>query len=334
MKQVPEDKPFCFWYGSQEPHRPYEPGSGRKLGMDPGKVSVPPFLPDTPEVREDILDYYKEVQDFDRQVAEILEIIEAAGRTANTLVVMTSDNGMPFPRAKANLYDSGTHLPLAICWPGRIAPGKRMDATFSFTDFAPTLLAAAGVKPVDDMTGKSWLPMLIGDANAPRERVYFGRERHANVRAGDLSYPARAVRTKDYLYIRNFRPDRWPAGDPEYYRVVGPFGDIDGSPTKTLLLERRDDPAIKPFFEMACAKRPAEELYDLKKDPWQLNNVADDKAYAETKARLGQGLESHLKRTGDPRVTEDSDAWDRHPYYGEMREWPPGAGNAQGQKRE
>ena len=122
------------------------------------------------------------------------------------------------------------------------------------------------------MTGHSLLSLAGGAAPGPgaaRDRVFIERERHANVRRGDLSYPARAIRTTDHLYIRNYRPDRWPAGDPDLYVAVGPFGDIDDGPTKQLLLSRRDDPPIKRYFDLAVAKRPAEELFDLKKDPGQ-----------------------------------------------------------------
>jgi hypothetical protein len=148
------------------------------------------------------------------------------------------------------------------------------------------------------------------------DRVYIERERHANVRAGDASYPARAIRTNDYLYIRNYRPDRWPAGDPTLHFAVGPFGDIDGGPAKQLLLDRRDDAAIAGFFRLATAKRPAEELYDLAKDPDQLLNVAANPAYAAAKARLARDLAEWQRTTGDPRASADDDRWDRYPYYG------------------
>ena len=316
LATVPDGRPFCFWFGSVDPHRPYEKGSGRAAGMKIEDVVVPPFLPDTPEVRSDILDYYFEVQRFDRDVAALLEALEASGRAANTLVVMTSDNGMPFPRAKANLYDAGTRLPLAMRWPAKIRPGRVIDEFVTFADFAPTFLEAAGLKPRPAMTGRSLLDVALGGPSQPREMVFLERERHANVRRGDLSYPCRAVRTKRFLYIRNLRPDRWPAGDPEKHEAVGPFGDIDGSPTKDVLLDNRDDPRIGRFFRLACAKRPAEELYDLLKDPAQLTNVADRPEYAGQKRNLRDALDRWMKETGDPRATSDDDPWDRYPYFG------------------
>jgi N-sulfoglucosamine sulfohydrolase len=332
LDTVKPGQPFCFWFGSHDPHRPYEKGSGANAGMRIENVVVPPFLPDTREVRSDILDYYFEVQRFDRDAGELIRELEASGRLDNTLIVMTSDNGMPFPRAKANLYDSGTRMPLAIGWRGKIEGGRMVDDLVSLADVAPTFLEAAGVKVPASMTGRSLLPLLTGERtepNAPRkqapsgvgarpgrETVFIERERHANVRWGDLSYPSRAVRTKEFLYIRNLRPDRWPAGDPKMYKAVGPFGDIDGSPSKDLLLARHDDPEIAAFFRLACDKRPAEELYDLSKDPWHLNNTAAKPEYAEAKKKLRVVLDQWMKDTADPMLRAKDDPWDHYPYYG------------------
>src|SRR6185503_6255665 len=122
-----------------------------------------------------------------------------------------------------------------------------------------------------EMTGHSLTPILLGVASRKWESaVYLERERHANVRKGDLSYPARAVRTRDFLYIRNFHPERWPAGDPEKWVAVGAYGDCDNSPTKEYMLEHRDEPGSKRLFELAFGRRPGEELYDLKHDPHQM----------------------------------------------------------------
>ena len=316
MRQRDPGRPFCFWFGSQDPHRPYEPGTGAQAGMKPGTVRVPRYLPDTAEVRLDLLDYYYEVQRFDRDFGRVLESLQRAGELDNTIVIVTSDNGMPFPRAKATVYDGGTRVPLAIRWPGAVPGGRVIEALVSLTDLAPTVLEGAGLKPPGVMTGRSLLPLVRGEAQAGRDRVFVERERHANVRRGDLSYPVRAIRTRDFLYIRNFRPDRWPAGDPELYVAVGPFGDIDGGPAKSLLLDRRGDPAVAPFFSLATAKRQAEELYDLRRDPDQVENVAGQPAYRIAQQELRLELEAWLRATGDPRAAADDDRWDRFPYYG------------------
>lgn len=313
---VPGDKPFCFWFGSQDPHRPYVKGSGLASGLKIEDVRVPAFLPDTPEVRSDILDYYFEVERLDREAGELLKMLEAAGKLEDTIVVMTSDNGMPFPRAKAHIGDGGNRVPLAIRWGRKVKGGRTIDDFVSLSDVAPTFLEAAGIKPPPAMTGQSLIGLLKGKRQPDRDMVFLERERHANVRRGDLSYPVRAVRTRDFLYVRNLRPDRNPGGDPEHYFSVGGYGDTDNSPTKELLLTRQDDSAIKPFFQLAFARRPAEELFDLRRDPWQTINVADQPRYAKAKRRLRQELDDWMRRTGDPRASLDDDRWDLFRYFG------------------
>ncbi len=316
LRQVPDGHPFFFWFGSHDPHRPYERDSGIRGGLSPDRVMVPPFLPDTDIVRRDILDYYGEVERFDRDVGHILELLGKTGRAEQTMVVITSDNGMPFPRAKANLYEYGTHMPLTVRWPGRVAAGAQTDAFVSFTDFTPTFLEAAGIDRPAAMTGHSFMDLLSGGHAEPRDAVFLERERHANVRRGDLSYPSRAIRTAEFLYVRNYRPDRWPAGDPEMYKAVGPFGDVDASPSKQLLLSTRSDAGIAPFFRLAFEKRTPEELYDLANDPGELSDVAARPEYADAKSRLAARLTAWLRATGDPRATVDDDRWDRFPYFG------------------
>lgn len=313
----PAGAPFVFWFGSPDPHRPYDPGSGEASGIAPSRVAVPGFLPDTPAVRGDIADYLFEVERFDRELGEVIARLERDGELDRTLVIVTGDNGMPFPRAKATVYDGGTRVPLVIRWPGRVPRGAVSDAMVSFVDLAPTVLEAAGLAPPTDMSGRSLLPLLAGDEpTSSRPRVFLERERHANVRRGDLSYPVRAVRTHDFLYVRNLRPDRWPAGDPELYHSVGPFGDIDDGPSKQLLLRARAETAIAPFAALALDKHPAEELYDLARDPWQRRNVAADTAYAGRLATLRADLDRWMTDTADPRATADDDRWDRYPYFG------------------
>jgi uncharacterized sulfatase len=286
-------------------------------------VEVPPCLPDSEVVRKDICDYYWEVQRFDSEVGELLAILKDSGELDNTLVVISGDNGMPFPRCKSNLYDLGTNVPLAVRWPMRVKGGRIVEDFVSLSDLAPTFLKAAGLKPFAEMTARSFLDVLTSDKSGrvdrKRDKVFTGRERHAYVRKDGLGYPMRAIRTHEFLYIRNFKPDRWPAGDPD---VVGfrnpaePYGDTDGSPSKTYMMEHRDDQEVRRVFELAFEKRSAEELYDLRKDPSQLNNVADQPEYAEMKKKLDDILMAELKATKDPRVLGKGDAFDRYPYYG------------------
>jgi arylsulfatase A-like enzyme len=317
LKSVPADRPFFFWFGSHRPHRPYEAGSGRKAGLSAAAVTVPPYLPDAPEVRDDILDYYAAVQQFDLELGEVLKTLDASGRAGNTLLVVTSDNGWPFPRCKANLYDGGMRMPLAIRWPGHALRGNVVDDPVSHYDLAPTFYDAAGLSFTADKFGFSLVPWLTGGKVQSGGEVYFERERHANVRKGDLSYPSRAVRTGRYLYIRNFRPDRWPGGDPEQYFAVGRYGDCDPGPSKDFIIDHRDDQKVRRFFDLAFAKRPAEELYDLTNDPYELTNVADRPENAAAKGELQATLEAWMRRTGDPRLNPADDRFDKFRYFGQ-----------------
>ena len=318
LKSVPTGRPFCFWFGSQDPHRPYERGSGVKAGKRIEDVVVPPFLPDTPAVRSDMLDYYLELERFDGEIGGMLKLLEDSGQLDNTLVVITSDNGFPFPRGKATCYDAGVRMPLAVRWPARVKGARIVNDLVSQTDLAPTFLEAAGLKPLPEMTGRSLLPLLAsgqsGQVESGRDRVIFGRERHANVRAGNVSYPIRGLRTDEFLYLRNFEADRWPAGDPPLYGDVDQHLSIDGSPSKQAVVEHGNTPEAKRLFELAFGKRPAEELYSLKSDPWQMTNVAADPQYAAARQKLRGQLDEYLLETKDPRATGQGNVFDRYHY--------------------
>jgi uncharacterized sulfatase len=331
LQQLPPETPFCFWAGSGDPHRPYKEKSGIESGMDPSKIIVPPIVPDTPEIRSDLADYLFEVQRFDQNLGVLLAELEKRGLLQNTLLAVTSDNGMPYPRGKCSLYDWGTHMPLAIAWPARIPGQRRVDDFVSLTDLAPTFLEATGVTVPPDMTGRSLLPLLLSGQNGwidkERNRAFFGRERHDSYRLENgqpVGYPMRAMRTDQYLYIRNFHPGRFPGGDDPARNQ-----DNDRGPAKTFVVTHKDDPAIKPFYERAYGRRPAEELYDLVKDPGQLSNVADDQAYAQVRPALQAELERWMTAVHDPRRPKgpDPDVFDRYPVHGKpnptMKAKPP-----------
>lgn len=325
-RDKPKGRPFCFWFGCKEPHRAFLAGAGEKAGKKLRDVEVPPFLPDAVEVRSDILDYCVEIEWFDQHLGRMLNFLEEAGELENTIVVATGDNGMPFPRAKANNYDAGTHAPLAICWPAKIPGARTVNDLVSLIDLAPTFLTAAGLKPLAEMTGKSLYDLLTstkqGQIDPERSRVFFSRERHSSARYENLGYPSRAMRTADYLYIRNFAPDRWPAGDPPGYY------DIDGSPTKSLLIERRDDANFGRYLHLAVDKRPAEELYDVRNDPGNLKNLAGDAKYAEVQQRLRGEMNAYLTSTKDPRVLGNGDIFESYPRYSPIRKFDkPGSGD-------
>jgi arylsulfatase A-like enzyme len=326
LARRPEGRPFCFWFGSSDPHRDYEAGSGARSGMRLEAIRLFPHFPDSPVVRGDIADYYWEVQRFDRDVGAMLALLEKHGELDRTVVVVTGDNGMPFPRCKANLYDCGTRVPLAIRGPGFVS-GRTEGAFVSLTDLAPTFLRLAGVEPPPVMTARSLLPLLTPgpgalEERAARDHVLTGKERHVpGQEAPDQGgTPMRALRTRDFLYIRNYRPDRWPAGTPNELRATLPgrwLADCDNGPTKLEMVEKQgEDAHQRQLYDLAFAKRPAEELFDLRHDPGQLVNVAARPEYERVRAELAARLEAELRRSGDPRVVGGADRLEAYPYYG------------------
>ncbi len=306
-------EPFCYWHGGQDPHRPYDLQVGVKSGIKLEDVRVPACLPDNKTVRIDVADYLWEVQRFDREAGRILARLAAMGELNNTLVVMSGDNGMPFPRCKATLYDQGTRVPLAIRWGARVQGRRRVSDFVSLCDLAPTFLQSAGLDIPNQMTGRSLMPILLspesGQVDPTRTFVLTGMERHV------YSYPARALRTQTHLYIRNFHPDTWPTGEvkghnPQYDFAATPWPtepgafsfNIDPSPSKQYLRLHRHEKATTPFSDLAFLSHPPDELYDLAKDPDQLNNLAQDRAYAEIKADLSRTLNAKLAESHDPRL--------------------------------
>ena len=325
LDQRPPGAPFCFWLGASDPHRPYELDSGAASGLDLDAIRLPACFPDSIEARGDVADYFVEVQRFDADVGQALAELERRGELERTIVVMTGDHGMPFPRCKGNLYDTGTRVPLAIRWGERVPTGRRLEDFVSLTDLAPTFLEAAGLEPPEVMTGRSLLPLLLSDASGlvdpSRDSVLTGRERHTPAQAAPsmVGYPSRALRTLDFLYIRNFAPERWPAGVPEGSTRGRDFGDCDDGPTKAYLVAHRDQRAVRPYFERAFARRPAEELYDLRHDPHQWADLARDPAYAEIRAELAARLAAGLRDTGDPRLLGGGERFEEYPYYGRIQ---------------
>jgi arylsulfatase A-like enzyme len=327
----PAGAPFCFWYGGHEPHRAYEEGEGVRNGADLGAIEVPPYLPDNETVRSDLADYAFELGWFDAQLGKILEALEESGELENTLVVVTADNGMPFPRVKGQIYEDDYRLPFAAMWPSQVSAGREVTDYVSFADIAPTFLEAAGVEPHPQMSGRSFVDVMTstgalasggghstGAAPRPgavridptRDRIVLGRERHDVGRENDAGYPVRCIRTDDWLYVRNFEPDRWPAGNPE----TG-FTNIDGSPTKSFILDqhRRGE---EYYFQLAMGKRGGEELYDLRTDPHCVNNLASDPQYDAVKHDLWTELEGYLRGSGDPRIFGRGEVFDTYEYVG------------------
>jgi N-sulfoglucosamine sulfohydrolase len=328
LAEVSQDQPFCFWLGTHEPHRGFDKGAGQRTGKDPSKVIVPSIFPDHPVVRNDLLDYFVEIEHFDKMVARAIATLEKSDKLDNTIVVVTSDHGMPFPRAKASLYDAGTHVPLAIRWPtGITAPGRVHEGLVNLSDLAPTFLVAAGLT-VPKMMTAGQLNDVFNKKGQTNQRLFMDNsaafiamERHDGCRAGGKGYPCRALRTREYLYIKNFRPDRWPAGHPnrEFCARYIPFGEVDSSPTKQLLMDNKEKTGFTRFYDLAFAKRPAEELYSIKKDPGQLVNLVGNPQFATIHKKLSAQLQQRLVQTKDPRALGLDAPWDYYPYYGLRR---------------
>jgi arylsulfatase A-like enzyme len=325
LDQKPEDKPFCFWLGTQEPHRSYEKDSWKKAGLKLSDAVVPPFYPDNDTIRGDILDYAVEVTWFDRHVGLAIQELEKRGLLENTLIIVTSDHGMPFPRVKGQLYEEGFHVPMVAYWKGVIQPGRVIEDFVNFPDVAPTFLEAVGLKPHEQMTGKSFLDLLrspkSGWIDPSRDHVLLGKERHdigrENEDGKDLAYPVRVIRTKEFLYVYNIKPERWPVGNPE----LG-LKNCDNSPTKSYLTALTPDDPEYRYYEMSFGLRPEEELYQIQKDPHCMVNLAGNPEYEQVKARLKQQMTAELVAQEDPRMLGQGDVFDRYPYGGKnVKKW-------------
>ncbi len=333
LAEKPADKPFFFWYGSQEPHRVYDEGSGLAAGLSAKNLSVPPFLPNTDIVKSDLLDYALEIQWFDSQLGKMLAMLDAAGELENTIVVVTADNGMAFPYAKANLQEYGIHVPLAICGPIVNGRHRTVSDLVGLIDLAPTFLELAQVPLMAGMAGKSLAPIFrstkSGGVDASRAYVLTGRERHTHARPDNLGYPARAIRTAGYLYIKNFTPDRWPLGDPAPKNptvitahtgmkpILEGYEDIDDSPTKTYLVKNQT--AWPEQYRLGFEKRGSDELYAIKTDPYCLHNLAGSEKLAPVREKLARELLKKLTEQHDPRVMGTGDIFDTYPRFGLMR---------------
>ncbi len=345
LDERPKDAPFCFWLGTHEPHRSFKKGIGIEHGKRLEDVEVPEFLPDHEEIRSDILDYCYEIEWFDNHLARAIQLLEEAGELERTLIIVTSDNGMAFPRAKANTYEYGIHVPMAVRWGEKVPSGRVVDDLVGFIDLAPTILEAANVEHPGTypMAGKSLMNILTseqeGIVDSSRTGIFSSRERHSSVRYHSLSYPQRALRTHQYLYIHNFKPERWPAGAPQKIGTgnyptteqvkneeLGPmhdaYHDIDACPTLEFMVDHSEDSLYGKYLDLAVARRPAIEMFDITVDPYCLNNLAGKEEYAIDEAILSDQMQAYLAQTEDPRVLENGDIWETYPRYSRLRMFP------------
>lgn len=310
LKQRRPGQPFCFWLGTHEPHRFYEEGVGLRAGKNPREVQLPAYYPDSDLIRSDFLDYAVEVEWFDTHLGRVLRHLEEIGELDRTLILVTSDHGAPFPRVKGQIYEHGFRLPLAARWGQEVPGGRVVEDFINVRDLAPTFLEAAGLSPPPSMTGRSFLPLLksrrSGWIDPSRNRMLVGKERHDLGRPHDWGYPVRALRTPEFLYLRNYHPERWPVGNPETY-----YGNCDNSPTKTLLTRRFDK-----YYRLNFGKRPAEELYRIAEDPDCVHNLASDPHFRSVKYQLRREMEELLQEEEDPRILGRPEVFEQCEYVG------------------
>jgi arylsulfatase A-like enzyme len=317
-----EGKPFCFWLGTHEAHRKFEKDSYRKENMELSQVQVQDFFPDNELIRGDLADYAVEVEYHDKTIGMALKALEERDLLENTLVIVTSDHGMPFPRVKGQIYDEGFHVAFAARWRDKIKPGRVVTDFINFPDVAPTFLELAGLDKDPQMTGESFLDILLSDksgrVDTNRSFAILGKERHDLGRMEgaqhSVGYPARAIRTDEYLFVRNYKSHRWPAGDPEYN-----YMNCDGSPAKTYLTELSEEDSDHQYYRAAFGKRPEKELYDINKDPDCVKNLADQPEFIETMDELESKMNLVLTEQKDPRVLGEGDIFDYYPHRDDPR---------------
>ncbi|GAA2042597.1 sulfatase [Agromyces tropicus] len=271
--QPRDDAPTLVTIGMWEVHRPWPREDYRRA--EPADVDVPPYLPDNAATRDDIADFHGAIRQMDEAVGMILDAIDGSDRGREAMIIFTTDHGVAFPRAKSTLYDSGVKVAFIVRPPAHldVSPGRRSDLV-SHLDIVPTLIELAGGTPSAPLEGRSFLPLLAhGDTGADR-RLVLEKSFH------DRYDPIRAVRTRSAKYIRNFQDD---------VRLPLPI-DLEESSTRSGMGDWPNEP------------RPPEELYDLDRDPWELENLAADVEYDVLREDLARALDADMRRTEDPLV--------------------------------
>ncbi len=279
---LPAGKPFFLQAGFTDPHRPYKPGAFQPP-HDPAKVKVHPWLPDFPEVRQDLAHYYDFIARMDAEVGQIMDLLKAKGLAENTLVLMTGDNGMPFPRAKGTLYEAGIHVPLIAWMPGKVKAGAVQSELMSHIDLAPTWLDLAGIERPKKMQGRSFLPLLLGQQYAKRNEIFAERNWH------DTFDPMRCIRTETHKLIFNAAP-HFP------YR---PPSDLEDSPTWQTMLARRRSTLPVHLRHLFSPTRPVIQMHDLAQDPLELVNLVEDPKLRPLRLDLEGRLTRWMNQTLD-----------------------------------
>jgi len=296
LRERATDRPFFMWLAAFDPHRAYRPNT-IPTPHKPEDMVVPPFLPDVPEVRQDLALYCDEAARLDTFVGRVLEEVDRQGIAETTFILFFSDNGRPFPRCKTRLYDSGIKTPLLIRWPGRVQPATTCDSLVSVVDIAPTIMELAGLPASPTLQGVSFTPLLRDPSARTRSHIFGEHNWH------DYQAHERAVRSDRFLYIRNAFPHL--PGTP-------PADAVRSATFQTMLRLRREGRLNADQQDCFILPRPAEELYDVRKDPFSLRNLADDPACAEVLNHMRAVLDDWIRRTDD-RIPADPtpDKFDR-----------------------
>jgi arylsulfatase A-like enzyme len=283
LRERPKDRPFFLWLAALDPHRPYRQAPVPQPHT-PADAVVPPFLPDTDVVRQDLADYYDEISRFDTNVGLVLDELKAQHLELDTFVLCLSDNGRPFPRCKTTLYDDGIRTPFIVRFPGRVKPGTVTGSLVSSVDIAPTVLELAGVKAPPTFQGQSFAHVLTNPGAKAREFAYAEHNWH------DYRAFERGVRSERYTYIRNWLPEL-PGTPP---------ADAVSSPTfqqmRTLWDQGKLNEGQRSCF---VTPRQPEELYDVQQDPHSFHNLARDPKHRDVLERMRKALDAWQQETGD-----------------------------------
>jgi arylsulfatase A-like enzyme len=298
LAKRPANKPFMMWAAHSDPHRGYQRGA-----IDPphthADVVVPPFLPDTSEVRDDLALYYDEISRFDQHIGMVLGELDNLGIAENTLVAVMSDNGRPFPFCKTRVHVPGVRTPMIVRWPGHIPAGSVTRSVVSSIDIAPTILELAGLKPLSSFQGISFASILKNPQAITRTYAFAEHNWH------DYRAFERGVHTSRYCYVRNWLPE-YPGTPP---------ADAVDSPTYKVMLERHRLGDLSPLQQdCIIAPRPSEFLYDVDADPNCVRNLAAEPGHAATLQVMRDQLSSWQAETADKFPGEDQltpDGFDR-----------------------
>ncbi|MEX0771082.1 MAG: sulfatase, partial [Balneolaceae bacterium] len=278
-----DEQPFFLWLAAIDPHRGYEEGIIENPHT-PDDVILPPYVPDTEQVRKDYALYYDEISRMDSYIGEVVETLEEQGISENTLILFISDNGRPFPRDKTTMYDSGIKTPWIVKWPEGVEPGSNTQSLVSVVDIGTTFLSLAGIESFESSPGLDFSPILENPEAEIRGRIYGQAHWH------DHENFVRAIRDERFKYIKTFFNDL-PLTPPADALTGGTFGEI----RKLERSGKLDESQRALYYE----PRPEEELYDLENDPHELNNLADDPRYREELNRLRGELLDFMKQVDD-----------------------------------